>query len=381
MRSARGPGRRPEPLPRSPDLHLDGGMIGKHQVAVHAPLAAPAVILADVGPSDEDVIDAGAGSREPAEAPEARGGRGFDLEVAGHDAEILAREPACPVHSPLELRLRDPHIPRLSRVEIDDQRAAFDAHRHRLPAFLRPRELPDDRQAETAPDLQAKAGRVQRQDVPGEDRAAHEDRVGLAFEPGAKEPRIQVSEMTAELGSRRQRTDRRTGGNPPEDVHPAPLPEPPKRPRRHLLQTHGIRLTCGHRSHHLLHVPLSSGRERVAVEDIPGADDHGTTLGPVPGRFAELINRQLDLFEQEDAEFLARVEEAERAYDRAGRDDAEEVYGRFQELVEFGRERLGERRDGYAATLDATAAEGYVDAFNDAVRRRLPRFALEIDEL
>jgi cell division septum initiation protein DivIVA len=99
----------------------------------------------------------------------------------------------------------------------------------------------------------------------------------------------------------------------------------------------------------------------------------------VPGRFAELINRQLDLFEQEDAEFLARVEEAERAYDRADR--AEEVYGRFQELVEFGTETLAEMRDGYAATLDADAAEEYVDAFNDAVRRRLPRFALEIDEL
>jgi hypothetical protein len=101
----------------------------------------------------------------------------------------------------------------------------------------------------------------------------------------------------------------------------------------------------------------------------------------VPGRFAELINRQLDLFQHEDAEFLARVEEAERAYDRAGREEAEEVYGRFQELVEFGTETLAEMRDGYAATLDADAAEEYVDAFNDAVRRRLPRFALEIDEL
>jgi hypothetical protein len=101
----------------------------------------------------------------------------------------------------------------------------------------------------------------------------------------------------------------------------------------------------------------------------------------VPGRFAELINRQLDLFQHEDAEFLARVEEAERAYDRAGREEAEEVYGRFQELVEFGTETLAEMRDGYAATLDADAAEEYVDAFNDALRRRLPRFALEIDEL
>jgi hypothetical protein len=101
----------------------------------------------------------------------------------------------------------------------------------------------------------------------------------------------------------------------------------------------------------------------------------------VPGRFAELIDRQLDLFEQEDAEFLARVEEAERAYDRADREEAEEVYGRFQELVEFGTETLAEMRDGYAATLDPDAAEEYAAAFNEAVHQRLPRFALEIDEL
>ncbi|HMB19267.1 MAG TPA: hypothetical protein VKO41_08165 [Gaiellaceae bacterium] len=101
----------------------------------------------------------------------------------------------------------------------------------------------------------------------------------------------------------------------------------------------------------------------------------------MPGRFAELIDRQLDLFQQEDAEFLARVDEAERAYDRADRDEAEEVFGRFQELVEFGTETLAEMRDGYAATLDDDAAEEYVGAFNEAVRRQLPRFALEIDEL
>ncbi|MDQ3777730.1 MAG: hypothetical protein M3310_02515, partial [Actinomycetota bacterium] len=61
-------------------------------------------------------------------------------------------------------------------------------------------------------------------------------------------------------------------------------------------------------------------------------------------RFAELIDRQLDLFEQEDAEFLARVDAAERAYDRADREDAEEVYGWFQELVEHGTEALAEMR-------------------------------------
>jgi hypothetical protein len=101
----------------------------------------------------------------------------------------------------------------------------------------------------------------------------------------------------------------------------------------------------------------------------------------VAGRFAELIERQLDLFQEEDADFLARVDEAERAYDRADRDEAEEVFGRFQELVEFGTETLAELRDGYAETLDEDVADEYVAEFNAAVHRRLPRFALEIDEL
>ncbi|MDQ3778672.1 MAG: hypothetical protein M3310_07420 [Actinomycetota bacterium] len=99
------------------------------------------------------------------------------------------------------------------------------------------------------------------------------------------------------------------------------------------------------------------------------------------GRFSELIERQLDLFEREDAEFLDRVEKAERAYDRAEREDAEEAYGRFQELVEHGTEALAEMREAYAAGLDPEAAEAYVAEFNAAVRRRLPRFALEIDDV
>jgi hypothetical protein len=101
----------------------------------------------------------------------------------------------------------------------------------------------------------------------------------------------------------------------------------------------------------------------------------------VSGRFAELIDRQLDLFEREDAAFLARVEEAERDYDRADREDAEEAFGRFQELVEHGTEALADMRDAYAATLDSDSADDYVSAFNARVHRRLPRFSLELDEL
>jgi hypothetical protein len=99
------------------------------------------------------------------------------------------------------------------------------------------------------------------------------------------------------------------------------------------------------------------------------------------GRFAELIERQLDLFEEEDADFLARVDEAERAYDRADREDAEEVFGHFQELVEFGTETLAEMRDAYARTLEPEDAEEYVTEFNRSVVDRLPRFGLKIGDV
>jgi hypothetical protein len=101
----------------------------------------------------------------------------------------------------------------------------------------------------------------------------------------------------------------------------------------------------------------------------------------VRGRFSEVIARQLDLFEEQDAEFLRRVDEAERAYDDADSEDAEEVYGRYQELVEHGTEALGEMRDAYAATLDPDDAEEYAAEFNQTVIDRLPRFGLEIEDV
>jgi uncharacterized protein (DUF2267 family) len=98
-------------------------------------------------------------------------------------------------------------------------------------------------------------------------------------------------------------------------------------------------------------------------------------------RFTELIARQLDLFELQDADFLARVDAAERAYDQADREDAEEVFGRFQELIEHGTEALAEMRDAYASTLDSDYSDEYVAEFNATIYDRLPRFALEIEDV
>lgn len=96
-------------------------------------------------------------------------------------------------------------------------------------------------------------------------------------------------------------------------------------------------------------------------------------------RFGDLIARQLDLFVRDNLELLEACDEAERAYDRAGREEAEERFGDYQELVETGTEILAELRDNFASTLDEAAAEEYEDAFNRAVETRLPRFGLEIE--
>jgi hypothetical protein len=99
----------------------------------------------------------------------------------------------------------------------------------------------------------------------------------------------------------------------------------------------------------------------------------------VARRFVDLVERQLDLFAAEQAGLIADVEAALGAYDRAPRGEAEERYGDFLDLVETGTDELIELRENYAASLDDEAAEEYRDVFNDVVRRRLPRFGLELD--
>jgi hypothetical protein len=96
-------------------------------------------------------------------------------------------------------------------------------------------------------------------------------------------------------------------------------------------------------------------------------------------RFADVIERQLDLFVRDHLELLEACDQAERAYDRAERGEAEERFGDYQELVETGTEILADLRDNFASTLDEDSAEEYVAAFNYAVAKQLPRFGLEIE--
>jgi hypothetical protein len=96
-------------------------------------------------------------------------------------------------------------------------------------------------------------------------------------------------------------------------------------------------------------------------------------------RFAELIGRQLDLFERAHAEVIDEAEARLAAYNRADRDEAEELYGDYVDAVETGTEILADLRDNYAQSLPEGVDERYIREFNRAVLRRLPRFALEIE--
>ena len=96
-------------------------------------------------------------------------------------------------------------------------------------------------------------------------------------------------------------------------------------------------------------------------------------------RFADVIDRQLDLFEREHRDVIDEAEEKLEAYNRAERDEAEELYGDYVDAVETGTEVLADIRDHFKWTLDEDAGEQYEREFNRAVAKRLPRFSLEID--
>jgi hypothetical protein len=97
-------------------------------------------------------------------------------------------------------------------------------------------------------------------------------------------------------------------------------------------------------------------------------------------RFGDVIQRQLDLFEREHRGLIDDCLEAERAYLASPRDEAEERYGDYLDLVETGTELLADLRDNFASTLDEPTAMEYENTFNRSVGKRFRRFALEIEE-
>ena len=96
-------------------------------------------------------------------------------------------------------------------------------------------------------------------------------------------------------------------------------------------------------------------------------------------RYSELIGRQLDLFEEDNADLLVEAGEALRAYDAAPADEAEARYAEFDELLDTGRELLAELRDGFARTVEEP--DEYLAAFDRAATKRFPRLAAGLSDV
>jgi hypothetical protein len=97
-------------------------------------------------------------------------------------------------------------------------------------------------------------------------------------------------------------------------------------------------------------------------------------------RFREVVDRQLALFAEDEAELLREAEEADAAWTEADRDDAEELYGDYQLAVDTIGERLYDLRETYAATLDDATAAEYRDRFSRAALKRFRRYASFLEE-
>ena len=97
------------------------------------------------------------------------------------------------------------------------------------------------------------------------------------------------------------------------------------------------------------------------------------------GRFHELIERQLDLFETE-TDLVAEAATADETWTNAGADESEELYGDYQLVVDAIGERLYDIRETYAASLEDDAAGEYRAAFTKAARSRFRRYAHLLNE-
>ena len=95
--------------------------------------------------------------------------------------------------------------------------------------------------------------------------------------------------------------------------------------------------------------------------------------------YRELIGRQLDLFAEEHGNLFEEAREALRVYHEADRDDAEERYGDYADVLDRAAAHLAEIRDTYARTLDDP--DGYRAEFERAAARRFPLLGDALKEI
>jgi hypothetical protein len=97
-------------------------------------------------------------------------------------------------------------------------------------------------------------------------------------------------------------------------------------------------------------------------------------------RFDELVERQLDLFEEDQAAPLADARKADQAWTSAAADESEELYGDYQLVVDAIGEDLHATRETYAASLEDRAAAEYRAAFDRKAGKRFGRYASFLQE-
>ena len=94
-------------------------------------------------------------------------------------------------------------------------------------------------------------------------------------------------------------------------------------------------------------------------------------------RFKPIVDSQLALFAQQNDDLLKRIADSLDEYNRAERDEAEELFGEYMDAHAVAAEILEEMRDHYARTLEDP--DEYVETFNRAVKKRWPVTATELD--
>ena len=95
--------------------------------------------------------------------------------------------------------------------------------------------------------------------------------------------------------------------------------------------------------------------------------------------YRDLIRRQLDLFVEDHGALFEQARDALRVYHEADRDEAEERYGDYAEVLDQSAAHLAEIRDRYARTLDDPDA--YRAEFERAAAKRFPQLGENLKEI
>jgi hypothetical protein len=97
-------------------------------------------------------------------------------------------------------------------------------------------------------------------------------------------------------------------------------------------------------------------------------------------RFRDLVERQLELFESDEAALLAEARAADTSWTRASADESEELYGEYQLVVDAIGERLYDLREAYASSVDEAVADEYRSTFDRAAQKRFGPLASFLGE-